>query len=139
MNLSRISDCMSTEFAHITPDMPVFEASQKLIKKAVLGAPVVDNDGRLVGWVSEQECLRVTLQVVYMNQRIATVSDVMRTDVLSVKENEDPLQLAQLMLKEKPKNYPVVDARNKVIGVITRRHVLNMLISKMAENGNRSS
>lgn len=133
MDLSRISDCMSTEFAHITPDMPVYEASQKLIKKAVLGAPVVDEKGRLAGWVSEQDCLRVTIQVVYMNQRIATVSDVMSTDVLSVRESDDPLELAQKMLKNQPKNYPVVDSHNKVVGVITRRHVLNMLLKKMSE------
>lgn len=138
MDLSNISDYMSTEFAHITPDMQVDEASRKLIKKAVIGAPVVDDEGKLLGWVSEQECLRVTLQVAYMNQSIATVREVMRTDVLTVKQSDDPLELAQQMLKQKPKNYPVVDAQNKVIGVITRRLVLQMLIDKLPKHSTRA-
>lgn len=133
MNLSTIADCMTTDFAHITPDLPVARAAQKLIRKAVIGSPVIDAEGKLVGWVSEQDCLRVTLQVAYMNQSVATVSEIMRRDVLSVKENDDPLELAQQMLKEKPKNYPVVDQHNKVIGVVTRRHVLNMLVQKLGE------
>ncbi|MFC6672250.1 CBS domain-containing protein [Marinobacterium aestuariivivens] len=130
---------MSTEFAVITPEMPVDVASAKLIQKEMLGGPVVDEVGRLVGWISEQECLQVTVQVVYYNQRVATVRDIMRTDVLTVSPNDHPLDLAQQMLSKppKPKNYPVVDRHGKVIGVISRRHVLKMLLRKMTEQSKK--
>lgn len=130
---ANVATCMSKDFAKIHPEMPVVEASAKLIKKALLGGPVTDSDGKLVGWISEQECLQVTLQVVYHNMRVATVKDVMRQDVLSVTLDNDPLEIAQQMLKAKPKGYPVVDSNNKVLGVLTRRHLLSMLDQKLRE------
>jgi predicted transcriptional regulator len=52
--------------------------------------------------------------------------------VLSVKLDADPLNLAQQMLGDKPKSYPVIDSNNKVLGVITRRHILNLLIEQLS-------
>lgn len=130
---ANVLHCMSKDFAKIHPDMPVAEASAKLIKKALLGGPVTDSEGKLVGWVSEQECLQVTLQVVYHNMRVATVKDVMRTEVLTVSTESDLLEVAQQMLQAKPKSYPVVDSNNVVLGVLTRRHILSMLNDKLLE------
>lgn len=128
-----VAECMSKNFAKIKPEMMVAEASASLIKKELLGGPVIDDAGKLVGWISEQECLQVTIQVVYHNTRVATVKDVMRTEVLTVGLNQDLLALAEQMLDAKPKSYPVLDEDDKVVGVITRRHILNMLDSKLSE------
>jgi predicted transcriptional regulator len=128
-----VAECMNKNFAKITSEMMVAEASASLIKKELLGGPVVDDAGKLVGWISEQECLQVTLQVVYHNTRIATVKDVMQTEVLTVGLNQDLLALAEQMLDAKPKSYPVLDDNGKVLGVITRRHILSMLDAKLSE------
>lgn len=133
MDSVSIKDLMSTRFATIHPEMPVVEASSNLIKLDMLGSPVTDGDGTLVGWISERECLQAALQVVYHNQRVATVKDLMQSEVLTVSLTDDVLNLAQQMLAAKPKIYPVVDAANKVVGVISRRHILNMLDQKLAE------
>lgn len=133
MDSVSIKDLMSTRFATIHPEMPVVEASSNLIKLDMLGSPVTDDDGTLVGWISERECLQAALQVVYHNQRVATVKDLMQSEVLTVSLTDDVLSLAQQMLAAKPKIYPVVDAANKVVGVISRRHILNMLDQKLAE------
>lgn len=128
MELPKISDCMSKDFATIKPDMPVAEASKKLIQKVLLGGPVVDDKGMLMGWVSEQDCLKVTIQVVYLHQRVATVEEIMSKEVLTVKQSDDLLAVAQQMLEAKPKAYPVVDEQGRVVGVITRRHILDQLV-----------
>nr|WP_298137522.1 CBS domain-containing protein [uncultured Pseudomonas sp.] len=127
MITATIADCMSKTFARIHPDMPVVQAANLLIRHAMLGGPVVDADGLLLGWISEQECLRVAIQVAYYNQRVATVRDIMRSDVLSVSSDMDPLALAQQMLGDKPKSYPVVDGKGKVLGVVARRNLLQQL------------
>lgn len=133
MITATIPDCMSTKFAHITPDMNVVEATGRLVKNEMIGGPVVNSAGILQGWLSEQECLQVAIEVVYHNQSIANVGDIMRQDVLYVNQNQDPLELARQMLHQKPKTYPVVDSSHKVVGVITRRHILCMLDAKLAE------
>ena len=127
MITASIADCMSRDFARIHPDMPVVKAVAKLMRHELLGGPVTDGDGRLLGWLSEQECLKVAIQVAYYNQRVATVGDIMRRDVLSVRADMDPMELVQQMLGDKPKNYPVVDAGGRVLGVISRRHLLQQL------------
>lgn len=128
---------MNKNFAVIKPNMPVVEACGELIKKEMLGGPVIDDDGKLIGWVSEQECLQVIIQVVYHNQRVATVQDIMRKDVLSMSPNIEFMVIAEQMLQQKPKSYPVVDSTNKVIGVINRRHILNMLLKQLSEVSKR--
>ena len=133
MDSVSIKDLMCTRFATIHPEMPVVEASSNLIKLDMLGSPVTDDDGTLVGWISERECLQAALQVVYHNQRVATVKDLMQSEVLTVSLEDDVLSLAQQMLNAKPKIYPVVDSANKVVGVISRRHILTMLDQKLAE------
>jgi len=133
MDSVSINDLMCTRFATIHPEMPVVEASSKLIKLDMLGSPVTDKAGTLVGWISERECLQAALQVVYHNQRVATVKDLMQTEVLTVSLDDEVLGLAQQMLAAKPKIYPVVDSANKVVGVISRRHILTMLDQKLAE------
>lgn len=133
MDSAILKDLMCTRFAAIHPDMPVVEASSRLIKLEMLGSPVIDSAGILVGWISERECLQAALQVVYHNQRVATVRDLMQSEVLTVSLEDDVLSLAQQMLNAKPKIYPVVDTNNRVLGVISRRHILNMLDQKLAE------
>ena len=139
MDVVSIKDLMSTRFAQIHPDMPVVEASSRLIKLEMLGSPVTDEAGTLLGWISERECLQASLQVVYHNQRVATVKDLMQSEVLTASVEDEVLSLAQQMLDAKPKIYPVVDASNKVLGVISRRHILNMLDQKMAELSNKTA
>ena len=122
-----IADCMNKDFAQIRPDLPVVEAASKLIKKETLGGPVTDEKGVLLGWISEQECLQVAIQVLYYNQRVATVQDIMRTDVLTVSLKDDLMLLVQQILQQKPKNYPVIDENRKVLGVVSRRNILKTL------------
>jgi len=126
-----VKDFMDTNFAKINNEMPVITASIELIKKEALGGPVVDSDNKLVGWISEQECLQVTTQFAYHNHRVALVKDIMRDDVLSIKMDETIFSLAEKMVSAQPKNYPIIDDSNKVIGVITRRHVLKSLLDNV--------
>jgi len=126
-----VKDFMNTNFAKISVDMPVVTASIELIKKEALGGPVLDTDGKLVGWISEQESLQVTTQFAYHNQSVALVEDVMRKDVLSIRADQPIFTLAEKMLGTQPKNYPVVDENNKVLGVITRRRVLKALLDNV--------
>src|SRR5690606_20873253 len=107
--------------------MPVIEAANMLCENELLGGPVVDDDGRLVGWISEQDCLNAVNQLYYFDEQSATVADVMRLDVLTVKADLSLNDLASQMCANKPKIYPVVDDRGQVLGVISRRRILRKM------------
>ena len=123
-----VKNYMDVNFAKIYEDMPVITASIELIKKEALGGPVVDQNNILLGWISEQECLHVTTQFAYHNQRIGLVQDIMRKEVLSVKADQTIFSLAEKMVGPQPKTYPVINESNKVVGVISRRRVLKALL-----------
>lgn len=82
-----IAAWMNKDFAVVYPDMPVVEASGKLINKEMLGGPVIDAGGTLLGWISAQECLQVAIQVVYHNQR-RVIGVISRRQILKMLDNK---------------------------------------------------
>ena len=130
MSNDTIASIMNTQFSSIPSSMLIVEASKELIKNETLGAVVLDDEGKLLGWLSEQECLQVTVQVAYHNQRVASASDVMSKEVLTVLPTDSILSIAEKMITDKPKNYPVVNEAGKVLGIVTRRQVLTYLLTQ---------
>ena len=107
-------------------NMSLATAVEHLLTKNKAGAAVVDNDGSLVGFLSQQDCLSVMLKSSYHCDMTETVKDCMKTDVLTATPDGSILQLAEQMLGAKPKIYPVVEG-NKVIGTINRTDVLKAM------------
>ncbi len=131
-----VESIMSRDFARITPDMLVVESTNLLIQKALLGSPVLDENQKLVGWLSEQECLHVIFQVLYHNQRVSTVESVMRKDVLTISSDCTILDaITQMLTPGKPKAYPVVDGSGKVVGIISRRIIVRALDGLLGVQG----
>ncbi|MFT5880111.1 MAG: CBS domain-containing protein [Moritella sp.] len=127
MNSLKVSDYMQLQPVKLTVDMPVATAVDKLLKSTHIGAPVVNNNGVLVGWVSEQDCLASLLESSYYCEQVAIVNDVMQQNVLTVKPEDSIIELAQQMLAPKPKVYPVIDGTGLLVGVISRRNVLKAM------------
>ena len=138
MDSMKVADYMTNDFVRFNPEEMVVEAVRELVKHEVIGGPVISKTGALVGWISEQDCLSSAMQVLYYNQRIAQVADVMKTNVLTVKEDDDLLSLAQQMLQQKPKVYPVVNEDQKVVGIISRRLILRAVDKQLIALCNES-
>ena len=85
---------------------------------------VVGDGGRLVGILSELDCLRAMLQSSYSEGRIGTVRDYMAADNLVVANpHEDITDVAQDMLDKKKRRRPVVED-GRLIGQVTCRQLL---------------
>ncbi|WP_115719103.1 CBS domain-containing protein [Gallaecimonas mangrovi] len=118
-----IRDHMQHRPLTLHPDMPIATAVEKLLAGQQTGAPVVDANNHLVGFVSEQDFLAKMVECSYHCETVAKVDDVMRTEVLTVAPNDSVFELAQRMTAQKPKIYPVVEA-GILVGIINRRQVL---------------
>ena len=79
------------------PEMVVEEASIRFLKTKEIGGPVIDENNKLVGFVSEGDVLTKMLETLYYNEHIANVSDIMNKEVLSLKPYDSILELAQNM------------------------------------------
>ncbi|MBO1895023.1 CBS domain-containing protein [Shewanella sp. BF02_Schw] len=126
MDSIKIKDHMDRRPILLTADMSLAIAVEKLLESNKSGAPVVDSVGKLVGFLSQQDCLSVMLKSSYHCDMTSTVADCMKTPVLSVAPDESILELAEQMLGSKPKIYPVLSA-GKVIGTINRTNVLKAM------------
>ncbi len=103
------------------------EVVDALLQHTFTGLPVVDSQNKVVGFVSEQDCLRKLLISSYHCEGALVVEDFMHDQPLTVKEDDSAVNVAELMVTEKPKIYPVVDAQGILTGLLTREQVLRAL------------
>ncbi|MGS0674629.1 CBS domain-containing protein [Shewanella sp. 0m-4] len=132
MDSINVEEHMDRQPVLLSPSMSLATAVERLLDNKKLGAAVVEDDGRLVGFLSQQDCLAVMLKSSYHCDLTAIVKDCMRTDVLSVTPSTSVLQLAEQMLGPKPKVYPVIED-GKVVGTINRTNVLQAINTYMQQ------
>lgn len=120
----KVAHFMAGKTISFRKEMTVEQAVDKLLASHYIGGPVLDEVGRVIGWLSEQDCLAKMIEASYYCELGALVEDIMTPSGLTVKPDMSIVDLAQQMLKTKPKIYPVVDEENKFIGLITRKAVL---------------
>jgi len=100
---------------------------EQLLQNKASGLPVVDENHRVVGFVSEQDCLRKLLISSYHCEGSLIVDEFMHDQPLTVGEEDSVVDVAELMVTQKPKVYPVVDDQNRLVGMLSRHQVLRAL------------
>ncbi len=124
MNNLQVSHYMTGKSLSFTKEMAIENAVEILLQSEQIGGPVLNEAGRVVGWLSEQDCLAKMLEASYYCELAALVEDVMVNEAITVKKEMSIVDLAQMMLKTAPKIYPVVDDEDLYIGIISRKKVL---------------
>lgn len=103
------------------------EVVDALLQHKFTGLPVVDSQNKVVGFVSEQDCLRRLLISSYHCEGSLVVEEFMHDQPLTVSEEDSAVNVAELMVTQKPKIYPVVNAQGVLTGLLTREQVLRAL------------
>ncbi len=121
-----VKDYMSKTLVTFKPDTNVLDAVHALVEHRVAGAPVVDDQGNIVGMLSEFDCIKVALQAHYHGDYGGPVSDFMSRDVTTVNAEMSIIDLAQKFADEGYRRFPVTN-NNRLVGQISRRDVLRAL------------
>ena len=127
MESLKVQEYMNHYPVTFTADMAVEEASLRFLKTKQIGGPVIDDKKQLIGFLSESDILSKMLASIYHNEHTTDVADLMHKEVLSVKPYDSVIELAQSMLGNKPKVYPVVDDDGHLLGTISRNDVLRAI------------
>lgn len=117
---------MDTEFVTLKPDMSVSHAIGILLENRITGAAVVDNEGVLLGLLSERDCLQNLLKGAYDSSPSGRVSDYMQTDGVTVGPDIDLFKLAEMFVKQLNRRFLVVE-NGALIGQVTRRDLLRAI------------
>jgi CBS domain-containing protein len=121
-----VKDYMSRNVVTLHPEMEILHAAHEFIRHDISGAPVLDRHGRLVGVLTERDCMRVAMQGDYHGTPAGLVKDHISTNPQSVEPGESILTLADLFIKGRFHRYPVVD-KGRLVGVISRRDVMRAM------------
>src|SRR5947209_4214967 len=84
-----VTEIMTRDVLTVRPEDPAAAAVEIIVDHVITGVPVVDEQGRCVGIVSESDIL---------SKRGATVADLMTRDVVSVDQNASLEDAAQELL-----------------------------------------
>lgn len=121
-----VMDYVQHSTLSVKPASPLSDAVNILLSKKLSGLPVVDDHGTVIGFVSEQDCIRSMLSASYFCENTQLVDDVMIRAPLVVDSQESVVQVAEKMISNKLRVYPVVN-QGKLIGLITRADILRAL------------
>lgn len=122
-----VRDHMQADAQSVLSSFSVSEVIEHLLRTHLTGVPVVDEQQQVVGFVSEQDCMKEMLHAAFFGSESPSVTRIMHTPVLTVTPDTSIVEIAETMMDHKPKNYPVV-YDGKLVGIINRRHILNALI-----------
>jgi CBS domain-containing protein len=148
----RARDVMVSAVVTASPDTTVEGLARLMINLRISGLPVLDQDGRLVGMVTEGDLLRRVeigterhrprwsepfssnsrLAAEYIKSHAKRVADIMTREVCSVKETATLGEIADLLEAKRIKRVPVVHD-GKIVGIVSRADLLKVLASGGAE------
>ncbi len=145
-------DVMTGSVVTVTPETTVPALVNLLLSRNISGVPVVDAAGALVGVVTEGDLVRraelgterkrgawrafftgtATLAEDYVRSHGTRVSDLMTTNVVTVRPEAPLSEIADLMELRKIRRVPVVDG-GRVVGIVSRANLLRAWASLPVE------
>ncbi|CAH9060498.1 unnamed protein product [Cuscuta epithymum] len=133
----------------VKPSTSVDEALEVLVENRITGFPVIDDEWKLVGVVSDYDLLALDsvsgagradadmfpevdstwktfneVQILLSKTNGKVVGDLMTPAPLVVRESSNLEDAARLLLETKYRRLPVVDSDGKLVGIITRGNVV---------------
>jgi len=139
-------DIMTKEAITVLEDATIQAVGKLFVEKNISGVPVVDEEGKLKGILSEGDLvyqqkpinppLFINLfdSVIQLDRKefwedvnkiaARTAGELMTKTVITADENATVEELAKLMINKKVNRIPIVNAANQVIGLVSRHDIV---------------
>jgi CBS domain-containing protein len=98
-----------------------------LLKAKISGAPVVDENKNLVGFISEQDCITEILNDAMYCEDSPPVTKLMTRNVITATPETSIVELAEKMANSAARNYPVVQ-NGVLVGLINRSLIMKAIL-----------
>jgi CBS domain-containing protein/mannitol/fructose-specific phosphotransferase system IIA component (Ntr-type) len=137
-----VRDIMTERPRFVSADTPLRQAAQDMVRAGIGGLPVVDDEGRVIGMLSERELMRHLLDA-YLHGASGGASataartppgagrrlvrDVMTRQVLCVSPDQPLAEVASIMTNKDVDRVPVVRG-GTLVGLLTRGDIVRKLI-----------
>jgi CBS domain-containing protein len=113
-------DIMTENVVTVRPAASIREATELILRERISGLPVVDDEGRLTGIISEFALLATAYDQKVMSDPIA---NHMTVEVLSVDVDDSIRKVADQFIVHRVRRMPVLE-HGRLAGVISRCDIL---------------
>ena len=122
-----VVDLMTTEVIAVSRDTGLREAARLMFRNRVSGLPITEQDGTLIGIIMEADFLRLEVERQEgARDQVVTVGEVMSIGVVTIRPEMEIYEAAKIMAVQEVKRLPVVDADNRLLGVISRADIVSI-------------
>lgn len=135
-SLPSVEDVMTRNVVTITDTAPIADALEILSRQEIRHLPVVDDDGEVVGMLSDRDLRDIGVPLVVdedrltrLRARLATpVSELMSANVISLEPSDGLSDAVDRMLGERIGAIPVIDPdTNELVGIVSYVDLLRVL------------
>ncbi|NND16379.1 MAG: CBS domain-containing protein [Eudoraea sp.] len=130
-----VEDHMSKSLVTYSPDQSILEVMESFAKNRISGGPVLDDNGFLVGIVSEADCMKKISESRYFNQPIldTNVENFMTKEVETIPHDMSIFDAANIFHKTGRRRLPVLQD-GIIVGQISRKDVVVAALKLNAQN-----
>ena len=126
MKTTEAVDTMTANVITVKKDVILTEAIPLLPCWHISALPVVDNENKMVGVISEIDLVNLTFDG---NAADTIVEEVMVTDIVSFSSNTELADLVPTFSKRHLRRVPIID-KGKVVGIVSRRDILREMLRR---------
>ncbi|MCY4561960.1 MAG: CBS domain-containing protein [Flavobacteriaceae bacterium] len=125
-NKTLVSDLMAKNLVTFSPDQSLQDVMRDFIKHRISGGPVVDKTGKIVGIISEADCMKQISDSRYFNMPFINrkVSLLMSKTVITIQDDQTIFDAASLFYNTKLHRFPVLNKRGRLVGQISLRDIV---------------
>jgi len=121
-----IEHYMATELLSFSPDDDIIHAMRVLLERHFSGAPVLDGNGKLVGMLSQKDCLEIVFNTAYHQDWGGRVEQYMSRDVEHVDAGGSIFDAADKFLHSSFRRFPVL-RDGQLVGQISRHDIMRAI------------
>ena len=121
-----VSDYMARDLITLSPQTEINHAMSVLLDNRISGAPVLADDGTLVGVLSKKDCLKAAMQASYYRSWGSTVEAYMSRDVQTLEAGMDIFEATNAFLESSFRRFPVIED-GRLVGQISRADALRAM------------
>ena len=120
----KAKDIMTENVLTVNRNAPIYEAIQMLVAHEITGLPVVDDDGSMVGIISEKDMLKELYDVEDKN---GCVEDFMTRVVTTFDYEVSVREVCDCFIRSPFRRVPILD-NGRVVGIISRADIIDYIL-----------
>jgi len=132
-----VSDIMTTQLVLFTPEQSIHDVMKAFIKYRISGGPVVDEKGKLIGVISEADCMKEISDSRYFNMPILdkSVGHFMTENVDTIESTLSVFDAASKFSKSSRRRYPVLE-KGRLVGQVSRKDIVIAALNMKSQTWN---